>query len=189
MPLPWGPDSSVIRLPLVWAIHHCLCSRVNSSSLKSSFIVFKLIVVALYHRKYSQSPQIKQVLIRVSAYVMPDLIGHPLLVMPGPDRASLRLRSSAGWGGGGSGAGAPPSSRPGAFGSVRPFGAIPPTSLRLWAPPAHEATGGPAARRPPAISDYGSVLQHAYCQPLVMPDPIGHPIPRHARPRPGISSQ
>ena len=37
------------------------------------------------------------------------------------------------------------------FGPVRPFGAIPPTALRLWAPPAHEAAGGYAVRSPCAI--------------------------------------
>ena len=38
--------------------------------------------------------------------------------------------------------------RTGAGGPVRPFGAILPTSLRLWAPSAHEAADGHAVRRP-----------------------------------------
>ena len=35
----------------------------------------------------------------------------------------------------------------GAGGPVRAYGPIPPTSLRLWAPPVHAATGGYAVRR------------------------------------------
>ena len=38
--------------------------------------------------------------------------------------------------------------RAGAGGPVRPFGAILPTSLRSWAPSAHEAADGHAVRRP-----------------------------------------
>ena len=38
--------------------------------------------------------------------------------------------------------------RTGAGGPVRPFGAILPTSLRSWAPSAHEAADGHAVRRP-----------------------------------------
>ena len=51
-----------------------------------------------------------------------------------------------------------PSARPGGRRTVRPFGAIPPTSLRSWAPPAHEpraatpsgAHPGPGAKPAPA---------------------------------------
>lgn len=42
------------------------------------------------------------------------------------------------------------------FGSVRTSGAIPPTALRLWAPPVHEATGGYAVRSPLPIRRYSS---------------------------------
>jgi len=51
-----------------------------------------------------------------------------------------------------------PAARPGGRRTVRPFGAIPPTSLRSWAPPAHEpraatpsgAHPGPGAKPAPA---------------------------------------
>jgi hypothetical protein len=43
-----------------------------------------------------------------------------------------------------------------ASGAVRPFGAIPPTSLRSRAPPAHGAAGGYAVRRLAAIRRFRS---------------------------------
>ena len=41
--------------------------------------------------------------------------------------------------------------RAGDFGPVRASGAIPPTALRLWVLPVHEATGGYAVRSPRPI--------------------------------------